>query len=112
MDNEDPIFYKDGQLKIISDPESVGKSNDWRMSGDPRLDFDPEDMVTDELETCFEDRKPSKNFMVYHLGTVADGVEKKIRVNCKWWPKQHFSAVPACPKGLQEDDDGQAHRMA
>ena len=90
-----PDFYPDGQLRIIHDQDMISMKNDWENSGEERLDFDPEDLDGETLDGFFEDKPKNRNFMFYHLGTVADDVEKKIRVNAKWWPANTNIQFPA-----------------
>ena len=65
----------------------MSRKSDWTQTGDERTDFDPEDLGDEALEGFFEGKPQNRNFMFYHLGTVSDGTEKKVRVNGKWWPK-------------------------
>ena len=81
-----PDFYPDGQIRIIHDQDVIARKNDWENTGDERLDFDPEILDSEVLDGFFEGKPKNRNFMFYHLGSVADDTEKKIRVNGKWWP--------------------------
>ena len=46
------------------------------------------------LEEFFKDKPQNRNFLFYHLGTVSDDTEKKVRVNGKWWPKNTHVNYP------------------
>ena len=72
----------------------MSRKSEWTQIGDERTDFDPEDLEDEVLEGFFKDKPQNRNFLFYHLGTVSDDTEKKVRVNGKWWPKNTHVNYP------------------
>ena len=77
---------------VSDEGENLRQIAEENPTGDEWIDADPEDIPDDTLDALFENRKTSRNFITY-IGS-SNRTDKKIRVNCKYFPKNNEVACP------------------